>query len=46
MNNNKITIGRCSTSDMVINDISVSRNHCNLTLENNKIYIDDCSSKF
>jgi pSer/pThr/pTyr-binding forkhead associated (FHA) protein len=46
MNNNKITIGRCSTSDMVINDISVSRNHCNLTLENDKIYIDDCSSKF
>ena len=46
INNNKITIGRCSSSDIIINDISVSRNHCNLTLENDKIYVDDCSSKF
>ena len=45
-NNNKITIGRCSSSDIIINDISVSRNHCYLTLENDKLYVDDCSSKF
>ena len=46
-NNNKITIGRCSTCDMVINDISVSRNHCNLILDNdNNVYIEDCFSKF
>ena len=46
-NNNKITIGRCSTCDMVINDISVSRNHCNVFLDNeNNLYIEDCISKF
>jgi hypothetical protein len=32
---------------MVINDISVSRNHCNLILDNdNNVYIEDCFSKF
>jgi pSer/pThr/pTyr-binding forkhead associated (FHA) protein len=43
---NKINMGRGHETDVRINDISVSRNHAQLMLLNNKIYIKDSKSKF
>ena len=46
--NNKIYIGRGHESNVVLNDISISRVHCFLTINNHtkKIYLNDSNSKF
>jgi hypothetical protein len=42
-----IKIGRAKESNVLISDISVSRFHCQIIIDNNKnIYIEDNSSKF
>lgn len=41
-----ITIGRNSNSTIVMKEISVSRNHCELTYKNRILYIKDKGSKF
>ena len=44
--NISINIGRGHDSHLIINDISVSRLHCILTIENKNIYLEDNNSKF
>ena len=44
--NDKITIGRANESDLIINDISVSRTHSCIILKNKKILLKDLKSKF
>ena len=46
--NNKINIGRGHDSNIILNDISVSRIHCTLNINKNmkKIFISDNNSKF
>ena len=45
--NNVIKIGRGLEMQLILNDISVSRNHCQLKIdEDSNIIIDDCNSKF
>jgi len=44
--NNRLSLGRSNDSDIRIDEISVSRFHSILTMFENKIYIDDHSSKF
>ena len=46
--NNKINIGRGHSSNVLLNDISVSRLHCILKIDKNakKIFISDNNSKF
>ena len=39
-------IGRANTSDIKLNDISVSRNHSVISYDSGKFYIDDIGSKF
>lgn len=41
-----IKIGRGHESNLLLNDISVSRFHCSMTLDKNKIYLVDNDSKF
>lgn len=45
-NNIKIKIGRGNGSNIILSDISVSRVHSILTIENKNIYIEDNDSKF
>ena len=45
-NENKIYIGRDKESNILFSDISVSRTHCILNIENNNIYINDNDSTF
>lgn len=45
--NNIIKIGRGLEMQLILNDISVSRNHCQLKLdEDGNIFLQDCNSKF
>lgn len=47
LDNNKILkLGRGNNSDIIIGDLSVSRVHSILILDNKKIYIEDNNSKF
>ena len=39
-------IGRSENSDFIINDISISREHAKMILENNKVYLIDTKSKY
>ena len=41
-----INIGRAHDCSLVISDASISRNHCALRINNKKIFLEDCSSKF
>ena len=44
---NIIKIGRGLEMQLILNDISVSRNHCQLKIdENSNIILEDCNSKF
>ena len=45
-NNIKINLGRGHDAHLIINDISVSRLHCSLIIENKNIYLEDNNSKF
>ena len=45
-NNEKIKIGRGHGAEITLSDISVSRIHSILTIENKNIYIEDNNSKF
>ena len=45
-NNIKLKIGRGHESNLTLNDITVSRLHCILTIENKNIYLEDNFSKF
>ena len=38
--------GRSNESDIKVNDISVSRNHCAFVLGHNEIFLEDIGSKF
>jgi hypothetical protein len=44
--NEKVILGRGHESDVRINDISVSRTHACLVLQNSKVYLKDLKSKF
>ena len=46
--NNEITLGRSSVCSIKINDQSISKKHCSITLhkENKKIFIKDLNSKY
>ena len=44
--NHEIKVGRGSTSDILISDASISRNHCLLSIEGKNIYLKDNNSKF
>ena len=45
--NNVIKIGRGLEMQLILNDISVSRNHCQLKIdEDENIILEDCNSKF
>lgn len=39
-------MGRNHTSDIVVSDLSVSRKHCRIFIEDKKIFIFDEKSKF
>ena len=43
---NKLQIGRGSNSDIILNDMSVSRAHCFFVIENGSIFLEDNDSKF
>ena len=45
-NNKKIKIGRGHESNVVLSDISVSRIHCQLDVDNNEVYLEDNNSKY
>ena len=46
-NNNKLlTIGRGRDCSLVVNDASISRNHCAFRFSNKKLILEDCGSKF
>ena len=46
INDSIVTIGRSSECDMIINDSSVSKKHCEITLDDSlKYYIEDTDSK-
>ena len=40
------SIGRRINNDITVSDISVSRKQATITLNNDKIFIEDCDSKF
>ena len=45
--NNEIKIGRGIDMDLIMNDLSISRNHCHLELnENGEVLLNDTNSKF
>jgi len=44
--NQYIKIGRSNDADVRITDISVSRNHANLSIHNGEFYLKDNNSKF
>ena len=43
---NIISVGRGEISDLLLSDISVSRNHCKIIKDNNNVFIKDCDSRF
>ena len=45
-NNHKLKIGRGHDANIVLSDISVSRVHSILTIENQKVFLEDNNSKF
>ena len=45
-NNKKIKIGRGHESNVLLSDISVSRIHCYMVVENKKVFLEDNFSKF
>ena len=45
-NNKKIKIGRGHESNVLLSDISVSRVHCYMVVENKKVFLEDNFSKF
>ena len=44
--NQKIKIGRGHESNILLSDISVSRVHCLLNIDNNNVYLEDNNSKY
>lgn len=42
----EISVGRNDNSQVVLKDISVSRNHCNFRYEKGNLFIQNQSSKF
>ena len=46
LKNKKMKMGRGHESDVLLSDISVSRIHCFLVIENKKVYLEDNNSKF
>ena len=44
--NTKLKLGRGHEANLTLNDISVSRVHCILNIENKKIFLEDNNSKF
>lgn len=44
VNQNKVSIGRSSQCDVIINHESMSRKHCLIEIENGKIYVTDLKS--
>ena len=44
--NQKMKMGRGHDSDVLLSDISVSRVHCHLIVDNKKVFIEDNESKF
>ena len=46
LKNRKMKMGRGHESDVLLSDISVSRVHCFLVVDNKKVYIEDNNSKF
>ena len=45
--NNELKIGRGIDMDLIMNDLSISRNHCHLELnENGEVLLNDSNSKF
>ena len=42
----KFTIGRKQNNQIILKDISISRNHCIILRENNQLFIKDLNSKF
>ncbi len=42
----EVTLGRATDRDLRVLDISVSRSHCSLSLQDNAIYLIDNRSKF
>ena len=46
LNNKKMKLGRGHVSDILLSDISVSRVHCFLIIDNKKVYLEDNNSKF
>ena len=45
-NNILFTIGRGHDNNLILNDASISRNHCALRFFNKKLLLEDCNSKF
>jgi len=45
-NSGKIRLGRGHDSDVLLSDVSVSRIHCLLSIENKNVFIEDNNSKF
>ena len=45
-NTNLFTIGRGHDCNLVLNDASISRNHCALRFFNKKLFLEDLNSKF
>ena len=44
--NRKMKMGRGHVADVLLSDISVSRIHCYLVVDNKKVYLEDNNSKF
>lgn len=43
---NEFNVGRRITNDITVSDISVSRNQATFRIKDDKIFIEDCDSKF
>ena len=41
-----IKIGRTNNNNIIFKDFSISRNHCEISITNNKLFINDLNSKF
>lgn len=46
MNVSELKLGRSNDTDIRVNDISVSRNHAKLMVQDKKVYLYDNHSKF
>lgn len=42
----EISVGRNTSSEVILNDISVSRSHCSFVYEKGQLFIRDKKSKF